>query len=173
MKTIVVYKSKYGYTKRYAEWIAEELGCDIKENAALGDVLGYDLIICGGGCYAGSINGSKLITKNLSRLSGKKLILFAVGSNSGADKDIIPFWEKNLTSAQRERIAHFYLRGGFDYGKLGSTDRLLMNMLKSHLKKIKDPDEETRGLLAAYDTPVDFTDRERLGELLEYVGALR
>lgn len=168
MKTIVVYKSKYGYTKRYAEWIAEELSCDIKENAAFSDISGYDMIICGGGCYAGTINGSKLITKNLARLSGKKLILFAVGSSSGADKDIIPFWEKNLTVEQRQAVAHFYLRGGFDYSRLGSTDKLLMNMLKSHLKKIKDPDEETRGLLAAYDTPVDFTDKKRLKELLEY-----
>lgn len=168
MKTIVVYKSKYGYTKRYAEWIAEALGCDIKENAKFSDIAGYDMIICGGGCYAGSINGAKLITKNLSRLSGKKLILFAVGSGSGAEKDIIPFWEKNLTEEQRRIIAHFYLRGGFDYGRLGSADRLLMNMLKAHLKKIKDPDEETRGLLAAYETPVDFTDKERLKELLEY-----
>lgn len=168
MKTIVVYKSKYGYTKRYAEWIAEELSCDIKENAAFSDISGYDMIICGGGCYAGTINGSKLITKNLARLSGKKLILFAVGSSSGADKDIIPFWEKNLTVEQRQAVAHFYLRGGFDYSRLGSTDKLLMNMLKSHLKKIKDPDEETRGLLAACDTPVDFTDKKRLKELLEY-----
>ncbi len=168
MKTIVVYKSKYGYTKRYAEWIAEELSCDIKENAAFSDISGYDMIICGGGCYAGTINGSKLITKNLARLSGKKLILFAVGTSSGADKDIIPFWEKNLTVEQRQAVAHFYLRGGFDYSRLGSTDKLLMNMLKSHLKKIKDPDEETRGLLAAYDTPVDFTDNKRLKELLEY-----
>ena len=126
------------------------------------------MIICGGGCYAGTINGSKLITKNLARLSGKKLILFAVGSSSGADKDIIPFWEKNLTVEQRLAVAHFYLRGGFDYSRLGSADKLLMNMLKSHLKKVKDPDEETRGLLAAYDTPVDFTDKKRLKELLEY-----
>lgn len=169
MKTIVVYKSKYGYTKKYAEWIAEALQCEIKENAAFADIEDYDVIICGGGCYAGTINGAKLITKNLSRLSGKKIILFAVGSSSGADKDIISFWKKNLTDEQRENIAHFYLRGGFDYGRLGTADRLMMNMLKAHLKKIKDPDEETRGLLAAYNTPVDFTNKERLDELLKYV----
>ena len=28
MKTIVIYKTKYGSTRTYAEWIAEELGCD-------------------------------------------------------------------------------------------------------------------------------------------------
>ena len=35
MKTIVAYKSKSGYTKTYAEWIAQELDCDIKENAEI------------------------------------------------------------------------------------------------------------------------------------------
>ena len=29
MNAIVVYKSKYGSTKAYAEWIANELSCDI------------------------------------------------------------------------------------------------------------------------------------------------
>lgn len=168
MKTIVVYRSKYGYAKKYAEWIAEALNCDIKENAALGDIAGYDMIICGGGIYAGRINGANLVTKNLGKLSGKRLILFAVGSNSGADKDIVPFWNKILTPEQQAQIPHFYLRGGFDYGRLNGGDRLLMNLLKSQLKKQKDPDEETKGLLAAYETPVDFTDKERLKELLEY-----
>lgn len=27
MKTIVIYKSKYGSTKKYAEWIADALNC--------------------------------------------------------------------------------------------------------------------------------------------------
>ena len=53
MKTIVAYKSKSGYTKTYAEWIAQELHCDIKENAELSDLAGYDTIIYGGGMYAG------------------------------------------------------------------------------------------------------------------------
>ena len=47
MKTIVVYKSKSGYTRTYAEWIAQEMGCDIRENAELSDIIGYDTIICG------------------------------------------------------------------------------------------------------------------------------
>lgn len=169
MKTIVIYKSKYGYTKKYAEWIAEALSCDIKENAKLNDLMDYDRIICGGGMYAGSMNGVKLITKNFGRLSGKKLILFAVGSNAGAEKDMVPFWNRILTEEQQSSVGHFYLRGGFDFGKLNKADRLLMNLLKKQLQKIEDPDEETKGLLAAYDTAVDFTDRANLGELLDSV----
>ena len=54
MKTIVAYKSKSGYTKKYAQWIAQELNCDIKENAELSDIINYDVIIYGGGMYAGA-----------------------------------------------------------------------------------------------------------------------
>lgn len=28
-KTAVIYKTKYGSTKKYAEWIAQNLSCDI------------------------------------------------------------------------------------------------------------------------------------------------
>ncbi|WP_366936885.1 flavodoxin domain-containing protein [uncultured Clostridium sp.] len=37
--TVVVYKSKYGSTKKYAEWIAEELSSDIIENNKLSEVV--------------------------------------------------------------------------------------------------------------------------------------
>lgn len=168
MKTIVVYKSKTGYTKKYAEWIAEELNCDIKENASLGDIIGYDMIILGGGVYAGGLNGLKLITKNLDKLSDKKLILFAVGANPGRDKDTIPYWNKLLSEEQQKSIGHFFLRGGFDFSKLKGADKLMMSMIKKHLQKIDDPSDDDKGMLDAYDTPVDFTDKANIKELLEY-----
>ncbi len=59
MKTIVAYRSKSGYTKRYAEWISQELGCDIKEDPQLSDISGYDTIIYGGGMYAGKTCNSQ------------------------------------------------------------------------------------------------------------------
>lgn len=168
MKTIVVYKSKYGYTKKYAQWLAESLDCSIKENVSLADVMGYDTIIYGGGIYAGRINGAKLITKNLEKLSGKKLALFAVGSNVGRSEELEAFWKQALEENVRLNVPHFYLRGGFDYGRLGSVDRLMMNMLKKMLLKKDTLTEDDKGLLAAYDTPFDFTDRKNLEEILKF-----
>lgn len=172
MKTIVAYKSKTGYTKRYAEWIAEELKCDIKENASISDIKDYDTIIYGGGMYVGGMNGVKLISKNLDKLSGKKLVLFAVGSNPGEDKDIIPFWNRIFTDEQQKTIRLFYLRGGFDFNKLGTGDKILMNMLKMRLQKLENPTEDEKGLLAAYDAPVDFVKKDNINELVEYVRAM-
>lgn len=167
MKTIVVYKSKYGYTKKYAQWLAESLGCDIKENASLADIMVYDTIIYGGGIYAGRINGAKLITKNLEKLSGKKLALFAVGSNVGRPEELEAFWKQALEENVRLNVPHFYLRGGFDYGRLGSVDKLMMNMLKKMLLKKDVLTEDDKGLLEAYEIPVDFTDRKNLEEILK------
>lgn len=166
MKTIVVYRSKYGYTKRYAEWIAESLGCGIKENASLADIMGYERIICGGGIYAGRINGAKLIVKNPEKLSGKKLVLFAVGANPGRAGELEEFWAKALEDTVRDRVPHFYLRGGFDYGRLGCVDRLMMNMLKKMLLKKDSLTDDEKGLLAAYDTPMDFTDKNNLADVI-------
>jgi len=35
-KIVIMYQSKYGATKKYAQWLSEELGCDLMEtkNAA-------------------------------------------------------------------------------------------------------------------------------------------
>lgn len=169
MKTIVAYKSKSGYTKTYAEWIAQELGCDIKENAVLSDIIGYDTIICGGGMYAGGFNGAKLITNNLDKLSGKKIVMFAVGSNPGREHEMMPFWNKVLTAGQQKSIGHFYLRGGFDFSKLTAGDKILMNMLKVRLLKKQERTEDEQGLLDSYDTPVDFRKKENIIPLIEYV----
>ncbi|GEA31640.1 flavodoxin [Clostridium beijerinckii] len=37
MKTVVIYKSKTGFTKKYAKWIAEELSADEKGMLAIYD----------------------------------------------------------------------------------------------------------------------------------------
>ena len=171
MKTIVVYRSKTGYTKRYAEWIAQELNCDIKENASLNDIKDYDIIICGGGLYAGGHNGGKLILKNYDKLKDKKLVMFAVGACPGEDKDIIPLWER-LLKDKKDDIYHFYLRGGFDYSRLNAADKLLMNMLKKRLESLENPIEDDKGMLAAYDVPFDSVKRENIMKLVECVRKL-
>ena len=65
-KTVVIYRSVYGYTKTYAEMIAEELTCDLRESSEISpdDLLSYDTIIYGGGLYAIGINGINLLKKN-------------------------------------------------------------------------------------------------------------
>ena len=171
MKTVVVYKSKTGFTKKYAEWIAEELSADIFEAAkCTSDMLtNYDTVIYGGSLHAVGINGVKLIMKNLGKLEGKKLVVFATGASPSREEAINEVRNKNFSFEQQRHIRFFYLRGGFDYSKLKPLDKALMTLLRWKIKRKKELTPDERGMLAAFDKPVDFTRKENIGELISYV----
>ncbi|MCX7747457.1 MAG: flavodoxin domain-containing protein [Clostridia bacterium] len=177
MRTIVVYKSKSGFAKKYAEWIAAELSADILEASKVTvDILTtYDTIIYGGGLYEVGINGVKLITQNLDKLKGKKVVVFATGATPPREDAINEVRNRNFTPKQQEQIRFLYLRGGFEFNSLKPFDKVLMTLLKWKIlwrKKTKaklSPDE--RGMLAAYDTPADFTRKKNIDEIISYVNS--
>lgn len=64
---IILYQSKYGATKKYVDWLVEELGYDYVEtkDAKVANLLNYDVIILGGGVYASGIAGLQFLKKNM------------------------------------------------------------------------------------------------------------
>lgn len=170
MNSIVVYSSKTGFVERYAKWIAEDLSANLAQADEVGieDLMRYDTIIYGGGLYAVGINGIKLIKNNLERLKEKNLIVFATGASPPRERIIEEVKEKNFTPDEQRYLEFFYLRGGFDYEKLGLKDRMLMKMLKKKLKMKKELTPDEKGMLEAYEDPVDFTKKENIGDLLDY-----
>lgn len=173
MKTVVIYKSKTGFTKKYAEWIAEELSCDIFDvsNIAANILTHYNTVIYGGSLHAVGINVVKFITQNLDKLKDKKVVIFATGASPTREELIDEVINKNFTTDQQKYIKFFYLRGGFDYSKLKTFDKILMTLLKWKLisKKKLTPDE--RGMLASYDNPVDFTRRKNIEGIITFVNS--
>ena len=83
MKTIVIYNSQTGFTKRYAEWIAEAAGADCLELSAAKkkDLTAYEAIIFGSWACAGSISKVRWFKGNIDNWAGKKLIAFCVGGS--------------------------------------------------------------------------------------------
>ncbi len=174
MSTIVICQSKTGFTRKYAEWIAKELNADLLEGTKVtqNDLNRYDLIIYGGGLYAGGINGAKKILGKLKPLQGKKVIVFATGLSPARPEIIREIAGRNFSPEQKAEIPFFYLRGGFDTAKLSALDRFLMNIMKRMLKRKKNPTQDEQGMLAAYDQPLDFTKKEDLDELIVCARAL-
>ena len=82
-KGIILYQSKYGATKKYADWLVEETGFDCVEtkNAKVVNLQEYDVIILGGGVYASGIAGLQFLKKNIGQLADKKIVVFAVGAS--------------------------------------------------------------------------------------------
>ncbi len=174
MKSAVVYKSKTGFTKKYAEWIAQALQADVFEasDKITGNMLApYDNVIFGGSLHAVGINGVKHIMRNLDGLKGKKVVIFATGASPSREGALNEVKNKNFTAEQQKCIRFFYLRGGFDYSKLKPADRVLMTLLKWKLKMKRELTPDERGMLAAYDTPVDFTNKKYIDEIVSYINS--
>lgn len=173
MKTLVLYKSKSGFTKKYAEWIGAELGADIFEASKVtaGMMTAYDTVVYGGGLYAVGINGVKLITENLKRLKDKKVVVFATGLSPAGEEAINEVQNKNFSSEQQKQIRFFYLRGGFDYNKLKPFYKAAMSLMKWILKRKKNLAPDDQGMLKALDQPVDFTRKNNIDEIVSYVNS--
>ncbi len=58
MKTLILYKSKYGATKKYVDMLKDELDCDIQktDDFKKAEAEQYDCIIFAGGIYAAAGN---------------------------------------------------------------------------------------------------------------------
>ena len=180
MRILVTYASKYGTTKRYAQWIAEDLACDLRDSREVNAELlkSYDIFIHGGGLYAGGLSGIQTIVKNYDAISNKRIILFSCGLADPEDPENVAHieagLEKVLTPEMREKIRQFHLRGGIDYSRLGLTHKAMMAMLRTvMLKKGYDNlRSEDQMMLDTYGGTVDFTNRESLAPLLSYVRSL-
>ncbi|OQB22766.1 MAG: Flavodoxin domain protein [Firmicutes bacterium ADurb.Bin182] len=175
MKTAVIYKSRTGFTKKYALWISEALSAELFEASYVSAKMleAYDTVIFGGNLHAVGIDGVKLITRNLLKLKGKRVIVFAVGLSVPDEKIRNEVLNNNFSLDERERIRFFYFRGGFDRSRLSLTDKILMALLKKKIenkkrKGLKLADDE-KGMLAIYDKSVDYTSKKSIEPLVAYV----
>lgn len=170
-KSVVIYKSTSGFTKKYAQWIAQSLNCDLldRKQADLKKILDYDIIIYGGNLHAVGISGVDIIRKNLPRLKEKTIVIFATGaspSRPGISSEVL---SRNFSSDEQNQITFFYFRGGFDYNKLDLVNKAIMTLMKWKIKSKKEWNSDEKGMMEAFSNPFDFTDKENLKELLEFI----
>lgn len=173
-KIAVIYKSNYGSTKKYAQWISEHLKADLFEQSeVLIDELDlYNTIIYGGGLYASGIIGSSFIKNNYEKLKQKQLIVFTVGLAATDDESIFkPIIDKNFSEKMQSNIKFFHLRGSINYKQLSISHKLLMFLLKTKLsfKDKRSFSIEDKQFIATYGKLANFTNQERLKPLLAYV----
>lgn len=172
MNTIVIYKSKYGSTRTYAEWIAGELDCQAVDakNVKIGDLLQYDTIIYGGGLYAEVINGVTLITKNMDKLRDKKIVIYTTGITPMEyreyyDKLVV---EKNFRTGVPDNVKIFNFVGKMILDELSIVHRTAIKSLKKLMQGKENPTEMEKLLVELCDADGDFTDKNAIKELVDY-----
>ena len=178
-KTLVLYYSKYGSTKKYAEWIVNELIGDICpiDDVKEDTLARYEVIIIGSSLYAGSIRGMDIIVKNYKAIEGRKLVLFTCGLADYSKSENINAITKRIDAAIpeniRKNIKVFLLRGGIDYKRLSFIHKIMMAIMnKITVAKAKkegdNASEETKEFIESYGKTLDFTDRNSIKGIVEY-----
>ncbi|MDR1724769.1 MAG: flavodoxin domain-containing protein [Bacteroidales bacterium] len=173
---LIVYHSKYGYTKQYVQWLAEELKADVCDTAKLKpDTLKhYSTIVFGSGLYHGTNKAAKSLVKNFNYLTSQKVVLFTCGlADVSKESNIIGIYktlDKIIPVDIKNKIKIFHIRGGIDYGKLTVIDRILMKMLwkltrKKSEEQLTDEDKE---FFDTYGQKVNFSDKQMLNSIIDY-----
>ena len=172
MDRIIIYGSKYGTTRRYAEELSRRTGIPCRNCKEVKSLSSCKVVIHLGGIYAGQILGLSQTAKLLRQEPAAKLLVVTVGLSDPADetnvRNIRNFIKKQLADPLWAEAKLFHLRGGMDYSRLSVAHRAMMGLLYSRVKKIppEERNSETQGLIETYGKTVDFTDFESLNEMI-------
>ncbi len=166
MNSIIIYGSRYGSTKRYAERLSEITGLKAVFFKDVKSVAGYDCIVYLGALCAGGIMGLKKTVCGLS--ASQELFVATVGLADPTDAEnvnhIRDCLKKQVPASHYDESKMFHLRGAIDYTRLSLKHRIMMKLLYSKVTKIPEAERnaEVRALIATYGKQVDFVNFDTL-----------
>ena len=177
MNEIIVYGSCYGTTRKYAEELSRRTGITAVAYKDIKDITHYQTVIYMGGLYAGGVEGMKKTLKDLTDISGKKIIIVTVGLADPADNQNKEHIRNNIRSQVSpdiyEKAQIFHLRGGIDYSALSLLHRTMMKMV--YKKAVSVPEEEKtaeiRAMIETYNKQAYFVDPGSLDPVINAVTA--
>ena len=157
---VIVYESKTGFTKRYAEMLAAKTGLKVFHVKEISKISQDEEIIFLGWIKVGKIQGLNKVRKyNVKAVCG-----------SGIGRTAEPDVETVVARNNIKGIPFFYLRGGcLPLKKMKGMDRIMLSMFVKMLKSRKDKDERTEESIDIIVNGFDGVKEENLEPLLEWL----
>ena len=174
MKTLIVYTSQTGYTKMYAEKLAERLQADCftveelkkKDDAFFGT---YDAIVYGGWAMAGKVVKSEWLLGKAPSWKDKKLAIFCVGATPVDSPLVEQAMAKVVPDELKSYVGVFYCPGGLNYDKMKLPSKMMMKAYASMLAKKKDQTEDDKKMAEMIAQSYDISDVKYLDPIVEYI----
>ncbi len=172
MKTLVVYTSQTGFTKRYAQWLSERMDADIydlkevqkKADSSFDE---YEAIVYAGWLMAGKVVKSNWFLEKAKGWKEKHLALVAVGGSPNDNPDVEVALKNMLTDEQKTYIKAFYCQGGFNHEKMNLPSKLAMKAFIAALRKSKN--EKEREVASFIDHSYDISDIKFIEPVVVYL----
>jgi menaquinone-dependent protoporphyrinogen IX oxidase len=169
---VVLYRSKYGSTKRYASWIAENTKADMFDLSVFDSsrLEEYSVILFGSSVYFGKIKHVNFIKYHWQILSKKRTALFYVSGIPSHDPRQKRIMQKSLPDEIQKGIACYPLRGAFDYKGLDFLDKLVMSWPKIMLqaKWLIKKDSNIKQSLNRFCCPQDWTRMDAIEPVVSF-----
>ncbi len=173
-KYIVIYTSKRGSTKQYAEWIAEDLGCGaLPLSDAKGlDLHDYDCVIYGGWIRGSGIVDFDKFAKLLDAEIMQRLLVFGVGFADETAENYAQVWEYSLGKIDpknEHRVLMYILGGRYDPAAVTGLDRFLMKTMRAVLLSGSTSDAKSQANMMKdrIDKGCDLVKRENIASLVK------
>lgn len=137
MKTLVLYKTKWGSSKEYAEWLSEDIKSDIYsvDDFNSNDLNIYERVILFSRTFIGNIEILPFIVNNWSILKEKKVVLVAVGLVDPNSEQGKASYNK-IPSEIRSNIFYFKVKGKVERSKLPMALKVMYSLVKGKIPEI-------------------------------------
>lgn len=169
MKNLIVYGSKYGSSRKYAERLSELTGIYLADYKEVSDLKAYDNVIYLGGIYASKVRGLKKTAKKLRNDARLMVVTVSLGNPNLDDKlkeDVRTQNKKLIKKPLLEKIKFFHLVGSMDYPNLKGFDKKIIKFVfKMFLKK----DPQNQKIIDVYNGKVDELDYSSLDKIVSYL----
>ena len=173
MKDIaVVYATKYGHTKQYAEWMKEEAGADIFAAASFTPTkaLEYKAVVFAGGVYGDKILIMDWLKKNLGQVNVNKMIIAAVSwycnDSEEAKARLIA---ENYPEQFKNVVPLIVINSGIDKKKTSVMDKAQLLAAQSSINKHDVRTADDINALAIIKGYSDSTSKDNLKGLIAAV----
>ncbi len=169
-RILILYKSKTGFTKRYAEMIAAETGGTAMEfkEAGTGIFSSYDQVLFGSRMHAGRIDGLENARKLFQENGVKLAALFVTGAMPNTEaRTIAEMWKNNLKAEELSVLPHFYMQSGLCYEKMGIFDRMMMKVFVFMMKHKKESSPDEKHFAEIIASSYDISSKDYIRPLVE------
>ncbi len=173
MNIAIVYCSQTGHTKKYADWLAEDLKCKAVPYAERNtvDLGSLDALVFCSWFHAASIKGSKWLKRVMRDYPSLHAVVLATGATPmpcemWPASEVEKAFRRTFPEADYPDLPHFYCHGGFDYERLGAPDKIAMRMFFKANAKAAETDPKAAEMLRVMGEGFDGTRREYLDPVI-------
>ncbi|MDH6603203.1 menaquinone-dependent protoporphyrinogen IX oxidase [Bacilli bacterium PM5-9] len=164
MKILTIYNSKTGFTKKYIDFLKEDIDMDVVsiDKIKSVNINDYDKVIFASWIFGGKIKKLEFLEK--LNTAKEDIIVLAVGASLHNNEV--------LSDISKLGYHGFYLQGGLAYDKMGFLDKKMIGMFAKALKTKDDLSDDEKILADLIQDSFDMCSKDNLNDVVDYLKKL-